>query len=211
MESCSGTASRSPRGRMCEAGNLGWQRASTCGPPTGDCGEVPPGTRPRLRAVPETTEPLRSRTAGVRVVSEGRHATYAHGCRSPDERSPSLPDLPARQRFITVEAVRNRSPCCVGSVGGIVSTLLRTTGSRNIRGRTGGGPVVLWLTLTVVGSLVATALAIALARSSTARWEQEKRAARAARRASVAVSMTATRRGVLVGKPGRCLAQPVKP
>lgn len=63
-------------------------------------------------------------------------------------------------------------------VGGIVRTLLRTTGSRNIRGCIGGGPVVMGLTLTVVGFLVATVLVTVLARSSTARWERARRAAR---------------------------------
>ena len=63
-----------------------------------------------------------------------------------------------------------------------------TTGSRNTCGRTGGEPVVLWLTVTAVAFLVATALVIALARGSTARWEREKRAASASLPASIVSS-----------------------
>ncbi|SNR24160.1 hypothetical protein [Blastococcus mobilis] len=66
-------------------------------------------------------------------------------------------------------------------VGGIVVSLLRTTESRNMRGRI-GGVVVSSLTLTAVGFVAVTALVIALARTSTARWEREKRLARAPRR-----------------------------
>src|SRR4051794_31088924 len=67
------------------------------------------------------------------------------------------------------------------AVGGIVSSLLRTTESRNFRGRI-GGVVVVSLTLAAVGFVAGIALVIALARASTARWEREKRLARAPRR-----------------------------
>ena len=80
-------------------------------------------------------------------------------------------------------------------VGGIVVTPLVTTGSRNTRGRTGGGSVVLWLTVTVVGFLMATALVIALARGSTVRWERAKRAARAPLREAAAPPAPPTRAG----------------
>src|SRR5688572_28863557 len=49
-----------------------------------------------------------------------------------------------------------------------------------------GWPAVLTLTLIVTGFVVATALVIVLARTSTARWEKEKRPARAPRRPTVA-------------------------
>lgn len=79
---------------------------------------------------------------------------------------------------------------------------LRTTGSRNIRSRIGGGPDVWWPVVAVVGFLCTTAVVIALARSSTARWEREKRAARAARREAVApptpAGVAARLRGTLV-------------
>jgi hypothetical protein len=71
-------------------------------------------------------------------------------------------------------------------VGGIVGTLLRTTGSRNTRGRIGGGLAVLSLTLIALAFVMTTALVMALARASTARWEREKRSARAPRRPAVA-------------------------
>jgi hypothetical protein len=64
--------------------------------------------------------------------------------------------------------------------------MLRTTGSRNIRGRIGGWAAVVSLTLTAVGFLVMTVVVIALARSSTSRWEKARRAARAPRRKVVA-------------------------
>jgi hypothetical protein len=69
---------------------------------------------------------------------------------------------------------------------------LRTTGSRNLRGRTGGGPDVLWVSVTAVGFLVLTALVAAMARSATARWERQKRASRAPRPEAVP---TPTRHG----------------
>ena len=50
----------------------------------------------------------------------------------------------------------------------------------------GGEPVVMLLTVTAVAFLVATALVIALARGSTARWERENRAASASMPASMA-------------------------
>lgn len=69
------------------------------------------------------------------------------------------------------------------------------------------GPVVLLLTVTAVGFLVATAVVMALARSSTARWEREKRAARAPRREVVAPPMPPARTGVrLRGVPVRTAA-----
>jgi hypothetical protein len=70
------------------------------------------------------------------------------------------------------------------AVGGIVSSLLRTTESRNIRGGI-GGVVVVSLTLTAVGFVAGMALVIALARASTARWEREKRLARVPRRPAI--------------------------
>jgi hypothetical protein len=70
-------------------------------------------------------------------------------------------------------------------VGGIVGTQLRTTGSRNSGGGVRGWADMWWLTVDAVGFLIMTALAIALARRSTARWENEKRAARATRRSDV--------------------------
>lgn len=70
-------------------------------------------------------------------------------------------------------------------VGGIVGTLRRTTGSRNIRGRIGGEPVVAWLALVTVAFVLVTAGVIVLARSSTARWEQAKRASVVPRRDGV--------------------------
>jgi hypothetical protein len=70
--------------------------------------------------------------------------------------------------------------------------------------RTGGWTVVWWLTVTAVAFVVATAVVMALARSSTARWEREKRAARAPRREAVApptpsAGTGARVRGVLSG------------
>ena len=65
--------------------------------------------------------------------------------------------------------------------GGIVSTPLRTTGSRNALRLHRGVSAMISLTLIAVGFLVATAVVMALARGSTARWERDKRAAVAVR------------------------------
>jgi hypothetical protein len=89
-------------------------------------------------------------------------------------------------------------PC---AIGWIVKQLQRTTGSRNTRGRIGGEPAVASLTLTVVGFVVVTALVIALARSSTARWERTKRAARAPRREGIVPHATLI--GDVVELPGK--------
>jgi hypothetical protein len=64
--------------------------------------------------------------------------------------------------------------------------LLRTTETRNFRGRTGGGPSVASLTLIALAFVVVTALVITMARRSTARWERAGRAARAPRREVIA-------------------------
>jgi hypothetical protein len=59
---------------------------------------------------------------------------------------------------------------------------LRTPGSRNVRARSGGEPVVGDVTVTVVGFVLTTTLVIVMARRSTAAWEREKRAAAVPRR-----------------------------
>src|SRR5688572_22168109 len=64
--------------------------------------------------------------------------------------------------------------------------LLRTTETRNFRGRTGGGPAVVALTLIALAFVVVTALVITMARRSTARWERAGRSARAPRREVIA-------------------------
>src|SRR3954451_19191557 len=63
---------------------------------------------------------------------------------------------------------------------------LRTTGSRNARGCIEGWVDMVWRTVEAVGFLALTVVVIALARRSTSRWEQEKRARRATRRDDVA-------------------------
>ena len=82
---------------------------------------------------------------------------------------------------ITVGALWGSSPCPLPEPGGIVSLLARTTGSPEHPRPHRGWAAVAWVTLILVGFLLATAVVVALARTSTARWEA-RRSARAPRR-----------------------------